>query len=116
MLVTIYHAAPDFKFANGRSSFSYWGVDSEKEQIKQELHLEALGKYPEVATIEVDTTDVQKALGLAYQFANHIESDWSENEGVTLYVDSVRSSSVGDVFELNDEVYIIAGFGFDKLQ
>lgn len=57
----------------------------------------------------VDTTD----LDTAYRLTNHIDRDWTENEGVTLTgTRKVRSTSVGDVLVCPQGAYMVARCGF----
>lgn len=66
--------------------------------------------YAKVAEVATDS------LGEAFQLTNHIESDWTENEGVGAIHGGQRSSSVGDVFVLeNGEAHLVASVGFLKV-
>lgn len=55
-------------------------------------------------------------LGDAYMLTNHIEESWTKNEDVDVprYVDP-RSSSIGDIFVTETEIFIVARVGFEKL-
>lgn len=64
--------------------------------------------YDLVAEVECD------ALGETFGLTNHIDYEWWENEGVTLFKES-RSTSVGDVVvDENDDVHICASVGWEK--
>lgn len=66
--------------------------------------------YKLVAQVDTDS------LGEAFQLTNHIESNWTENHGVRAYGGGHRSSSVGDVFVLqNGEAHLVASVGFLKV-
>lgn len=67
------------------------------------------GMYQKVALVE--TKDLDKA----FELTNHIDQDWTENKGVTPLKLMNRSSSVGDIFVLDNEAYIIKSLGFEKL-
>ena len=61
----------------------------------------------------VDTNDLNKAFSLT----NHIETDWRENEGVTFVGKfNSRSTSVGDVFELDGVRHVVAACGFIAIE
>lgn len=64
-----------------------------------------------VATVETADLDV------AFQLTNHIEGLWWENNWVTLIGQPKhRSSSVGDVFELNGDYHLVAPVGFFRME
>ena len=60
---------------------------------------------------EVDTDD----LNIAWRLTQHIESNWTKNEGVKSYYEHIRSTSVGDVIVCDDRGWVIAPIGFDEL-
>ncbi len=71
--------------------------------------------YIEVAKVETDDR------GVAWRLTNHIESAWTENEGVTPSAEGVlhgqhRSSMVGDIFDVDGTLYVVAWSGFDLLE
>lgn len=52
----------------------------------------------------------------AYRLTNHIDQNWTENDEVaTPEGVEPRSSSVGDIFVLDDEVHLVARCGFTKI-
>jgi hypothetical protein len=67
------------------------------------------GLYQKVAIVETENLDK------AFELTNHIDCDWRENKGVTALKLMNRSSSVGDIFVLNNEAYLIESIGFEKL-
>lgn len=70
----------------------------------------ALTAYALVA--EVETTDVE----MAFQLTNHIDEDWTLNPGVRAFVQSCRSTSVGDMIVMpDDEAYLVLPIGFRRL-
>ncbi len=70
----------------------------------------ALTAYALVA--EVETTDVESAFDLT----NHNDEDWTLNQGVRAFVESCRSTSVGDVIVMpDDEAYLVLPVGFRRL-
>jgi hypothetical protein len=63
----------------------------------------------------VDTNELDDA----YRLTNHIDSDWQENPGVEAVGDAgkgARSTSVGDVLEMNDGYWMVASFGFTPMK
>lgn len=89
-MITVYHN-PKF--------LEYW----ETEKINMD-------KLVAVANVETDSLDE------AYLRTNHIDYDWAENPGVeVLTVDSTRSTSVGDVMEMEGQKYVVQSIGFAKL-
>lgn len=68
------------------------------------------GLYTEVAEVDTDSFDT------AYRLTNHIESSWTENEGVTAKGEKSRSTSVGDLMGTDDgSFHIVSNFGFTKV-
>ena len=61
---------------------------------------------------EVDTDDLDEA----FRLTNNITHLWVINKGVRA-VESVqhRSTSVGDLLEWNDKIYVVESFGFREL-
>lgn len=68
-----------------------------------------LGEYVHVADVDSDDLDV------AFEKTNHIDRSWMENEGVTAHGTRQRSTSVGDVLEVNGKLYAVSGVGFTAL-
>lgn len=72
------------------------------------------GYYDLAATINTDDKD------RAYFLTNSIEGYWPDNEGVVVErhpreLGGWRSTSIGDVLEVNGWFYVVARFGFDAL-
>lgn len=67
------------------------------------------GEYELVA--EVQATDVEEA----FRLTNHIDHDWRENPGVVSF-GPARSTSVGDVFMINDAHFVVAPCGTYAVQ
>lgn len=63
---------------------------------------------------EVDTEDLQTA----FRLTNTVETEWWTQAGVTYLFtgDACRSTSVGDVLELNGTYYAVAPLGFKEVQ
>lgn len=56
-------------------------------------------------------------LETAFRFTNSIEQHWADAEDARLTVHSrTRSTSVGDVMELDGKFYIVAAVGFKELE
>lgn len=70
------------------------------------------GHYEDVATI--DTNDMDEA----YMKSQHLQQSWTENEGVEMLVERVRSTSVGDILKVGGvagDLYVVVPSGFEKL-
>ena len=66
--------------------------------------------YKLVAQVDTESLDD------AFQLTNHIESDWTANQGVQAVAGGQRSSSVGDIFILSSgEAHLVASIGFLKV-
>lgn len=65
-----------------------------------------LGKYTKVAEVDSDN------LELAFELTNHIDRSWTENKNVKSLVDNPRSTSVGDMMELDGRRYMVDSVGF----
>lgn len=68
------------------------------------------GNFTLVAEVKADNIEEVFAL------TNHIDSDWTENEGVTKAPGATRfrSTSVGDVVVADGERYLCANIGWEK--
>ena len=51
----------------------------------------------------------------AFRKTNHIDSSWTENEGVHAYDDNPRSTSVGDQVLVGTTKYLCAPVGWEKI-
>ena len=58
----------------------------------------------------VDTDDLE----VAYELTNNINASWTTNDKVATHLTRCRSTSVGDFMKHNDDVYVVAAFGFEK--
>lgn len=67
------------------------------------------GCYKKVA--EVNTTNLDSA----YELTNNIDTSWDQNFGVTPVKIGNRSTSVGDLFLCNDDLYLVDRMGFIQL-
>jgi hypothetical protein len=57
----------------------------------------------------------QDALDRAYALTQSVNWDWAENEGITaLNKTETRSTSMGDVIEIDGEFWVVAIIGFDQ--
>ena len=99
-MVTIYHNTNfiDFRYMFGTPEEMKAGIAALKPE-----------ELVKVAEVETDDLDV------AYRQTNHIDTAWYENADVVAYNRDARSTSVGDVLELNGERYVVAVAGFLKI-
>ena len=51
----------------------------------------------------------------AFRKTNHIDSSWTENEGVHAYDDNPRSTSVGDYMMIDDQGWSCESHGWSKI-
>jgi hypothetical protein len=67
-------------------------------------------KYQKVAVVDTDNLEE------AFRLTQHIEEDWTRGSQVLWrWIGRTRSSSIGDVFVLEDQAWIILSFGFEML-
>lgn len=69
------------------------------------------GQYDLVAEVDTNSLDV------AYERTNSIQGPWWDNEDVVAKFDGegCRSTSVGDVVEVNGKFFIVDSFGFQPM-
>jgi len=68
-----------------------------------------MGLYEKVAHVTVPGKDA------AFQLTNHIEDSWTNNEGVSVYKELPRSTSVGDLLITDEGNFVVAGCGFKEV-
>jgi len=74
--------------------------------------------YVVVADIDFDTNTIKRTLDVAYTWTQNECSTkgWVQEaesfEGNEVYIEGERSTSVGDIFEINGVNYVIMPFGF----
>ena len=60
-----------------------------------------------------------REMGMVFELTNHIDHNWTENDGVTLArgIDPrrTRSTSVGDIVQSGNDWFVVAGVGFVQL-
>lgn len=106
-MLTIYHNARLFLD-------SEYGSELRMALLKEQPITIVRSDLEAVATMDdSEFSDVQDALDRAYALTNHKKSDWWDNEGiVSLREVEERSTSMGDVIEVNGEFWIVAMTGF----
>lgn len=62
-----------------------------------------------------DTVSPEDALDIAFEYTNSIDRHWSENKGVRAIGEKTRSTSVGDVVEVDGSKFVVAGIGFKPI-
>ena len=67
------------------------------------------GMYQKVVNVKTD--DLEEA----FKLTNHIDNSWLENTNVETIVNKARSTSVGDLFVKNNEVFLVSSMGFEKM-
>lgn len=77
-------------------------------------------QYLEVVSFEInmDEGDFKEVLNIAYEVTNSITCAWYENPNMNVsdYAkDGCRSTSVGDLIQVNGKSYMVAGMGFREV-
>jgi len=97
---------------NVRDSFFY-SKDGKIWNQRQVLNSMKNWEYKMVGEIEishVSNENVEDSLDMVYNYSQNIEDHWNKNK-------PCRSTSVGDVIETeNESLYVVASYGFDKLE
>ncbi len=71
----------------------------------------AFTHYDGVAILEVPSLDA------AFEASNHVHSDWTKAQGVRMLTEcGARSTSVGDMLEAPDGLFVVAPVGFVKVE
>lgn len=89
-MITVYHNS---KFTD----YSFKKVDEIPEKLLTKV-------------AEVDSNDREKA----FELTNHTDHDWTRNKEVTPLVSNPRSTSVGDVFEIDGKFFMVASRGYKE--
>ncbi len=86
----------------------YRDVDRESTIAAMQGKSLAFHHYEPVAFLEV------ASLGEAFEVSNHINSDWTENRQVVQLLGGkqLRSTSVGDMLETSEGLFVVAPLGF----
>ena len=117
-MVKIYHNK-EFILMN----YFFMGVQMKPEEAEQcMLKPENLEEVAEMT--EIGHTDIE-SLETAFRMTQNYEANWTRNFEVSGFVPAVklgtavrpklRSTSVGDVMELNGKFYIVAICGFEEI-
>jgi len=69
----------------------------------------------EVSNNKDQFSDDHDFLEYVYERTNSTFRYWGENKGVNDFTGKNRSTSVGDVIELNGSKYMVSSVGFEKL-
>ncbi|MEF8797288.1 MAG: hypothetical protein V5A48_12595 [Salinivenus sp.] len=72
-------------------------------------------EYEHAATVDVRTTDRRDALRRALRVMRHKPSTADSGAVVKLHRDSVRRSSIGDVFVVDGAAYEVQDGGFERI-
>jgi len=72
-------------------------------------------EYERVATVDVQTDDRRDALRRALRVMRHKPSTADSGAVVELFRDSVRRSSIGDVFVVGEAAYEVRDGGFGRI-
>lgn len=101
MKAILFHASDDIFSDSLR--FRAGGGYGEKQAIENFND----GKYEEVATFDIQNFD-SSSLEYIYASSQNIDSDWRPDS-------PTRSTSVGDIVKVGEQLYIVASCGFQPL-
>jgi hypothetical protein len=96
----VFHAMGDFFWTS-----LHYGWECTPADILEALHD---GRYELVATFELVREDLDFQLEHIYRITNNVEDSWRE-------ISPCRSTSVGDVVKVDDDVYVVAARGYDHI-
>jgi len=98
-----------------------WATGERREELRQLARMFFATRYELVAiyrsSVE-DTGDITNHLEKAYSKTQHIGEDWRDNEGFHFLPARpvlVRSTSIGDIMQVGDALYIVEPIGYSKL-
>ena len=110
MLVTIRHL-PREAYRDMR------GIYDEDERLVFAKDQLTHNNYVRVAEFEVGK-DIDNKLSLAYELTNSIQNAWYENPNINVSEeakDGCRSTSIGDLIQIDGRSYMVAGCGFTEI-
>ena len=73
-------------------------------------------EYNLVAELEIEATDLDKVLEMAFRDTNHIDGDWTNNPSVIAGSGQHRSTSAGDVFVIDQIGYRCGNIGWQLIK
>jgi hypothetical protein len=104
MTFTVYH----FDASKYMCSFGKWNLIKGNDYTPCDRP--ALEEYTKVAEVEAD--GIEKV----FELTNHIDHDWTTNEGVTAFGRQQRSTSVGDIVINNNGTQLLcASLGWEEI-
>lgn len=83
--------------------------------IETAMGLEATGKSTSLILSKVADVEVED-INQVFELTNHIDRSWTSNPGVTAMPGSHRSTSVGDVYLVDDAFYAVCNVGLKRLE
>lgn len=104
MTASVYHI--DYDTSQDRDIYLDIRFAPNEEKIKQALQANMYKKVAEVASDNLEKV---------FELTNSIDNYWGENAGVTLVTQENRSTSVGDIVELEGKVHVVAMMGYKQL-
>lgn len=116
MTIKVYHLNIDTFLNEARNDF----IDDAARRIHTDLSMFGKSQSFTKSWFEahfnfvaiVDTDD----MNVVFEKTNHIESSWTENEEISWSAKKVRSTSCGDLLQLQDGTfYMVAGCGFEPV-
>jgi len=110
MFLTVRHL-PKEELRNIRGA-----IGSECLEIARKVHKN--NEYIRVADIEINEWNLNKALESAFVYTNSGETPWYEDKNINVAQDAkngCRSTSVGDIVQVNNKTFVISSYGFEEL-
>jgi hypothetical protein len=78
-----------------------------------------VGEYQLVAVLAAPINHmpqpIQGFLDWAYRNSNHMATDWTTGHWVYKVWPPCRSSSIGDIFVINNRFFVVAPYGFEEV-
>ena len=110
MFVTIRHL-PQEELRNVRGA-----IGTEVLEIASKVFRN--NSYIRVADVVIKTHKMQRALSLAFEMTNSCETPWYKAEDLDITEEAqkgCRSTSVGDLIQVDGRKFVVSSFGFEEL-
>ena len=102
-MIEVYHFDMRHAVSEGKTLYFLSPSLSEVKDLAEK------GLYQKVADVFTDD------LEFAFEKTNHINNSWQENKEVHALAGKHRSTSVGDLFIKENEVFLVSSIGFEKM-
>ena len=96
-----------------------WGTFSNQKVVSLVRDLWNDRRHTKVADVPLPSELIatEERLSYAFKVTNTLASDWWKNKTLTTYfvADGCRSTSVGDVIEIEGQLYVVCPVGFEEI-